>query len=182
MTELSLHILDIVQNSIVAGATLIEIKITEDLRTDKLIIEISDNGKGMDENATKRAVDPYATSRTTRKVGLGLPLFKLAAEQCNGMLQIESKPGVGTKVTTTMQLNHIDRQPMGDISGVITLLVSANPAIDFVYEHITNKGEYVFETKAIKKELDDVPITNREVIKFICEMIQENLKEINILS
>ena len=178
MTELALHILDIVQNSIVAKASLIEININEDINTDSLTIEIIDNGKGMSEDEVKRATDPYFTSRTTRKVGMGLSLFKQATEICAGTFTLESKLGIGTKVTSIMQYSHIDRQPLGDIAGTISLLVSSNPDIDFIYKHITNKGDYILDTKAIKEELDDVSITNPKVIKFIREMIQENLKEI----
>ena len=178
MTELALHILDIVQNSIVAKATLIEISIMEDKEEDLLTIEIADNGKGLSENEVRMATDPYFTSRTTRKVGMGLPLFKQAAELCSGTFSLESRLGIGTKVKASMQYNHIDRQPLGDIAGTISILISSNPAIDFIYKHITNKGEYMLDTNAIKAELGNVPVTNPKVIKFIREMIQENLKEI----
>lgn len=178
MTELSLHILDIVQNSIAAQANLIEITVIQDQKADIVTIEITDNGKGMNEEQVKKATDPYFTSRTTRKVGMGLSLFKQAAELCNGALTIESKSGIGTKIKVFMQYSHIDRQPLGDIAGTIVLLISSNPTIDFIYKQITNKGTYVLDTKAIKKELGDVPITNPKVVKFIREMIQENIYEI----
>jgi len=164
MTELALHILDIVQNSIVAKATVIEISMMEDTEKDLLTIEIADNGKGMSEDEVRMASDPYFTSRTTRKVGMGLPLFKQAVELCAGTFTIESKPGIGTNVKASMQYTHIDRQPIGDI--------------DFIYKHITNSGEYILDTIAIKNELENISLTNPKVIKFIREMIQENLKEI----
>jgi len=178
MTELALHILDIVQNSIVAKATVIEISMMEDTEKDLLTIEIADNGKGMSEDEVRMASDPYFTSRTTRKVGMGLPLFKQAVELCAGTFTIESKPGIGTNVKASMQYTHIDRQPIGDIAGTITLLISSNPTIDFIYKHITNSGEYILDTIAIKNELENISLTNPKVIKFIREMIQENLKEI----
>lgn len=178
MKELSLHILDIVQNSTAAMASLIGIKIEESIACDSLSIEISDNGNGMDEEILKQVTDPFFTTRTTRKVGLGLSLFKQATEQCGGTFNIVSSPGAGTIVQVTMPYKHIDRQPLGDIAGVISLLVSVSPEINFVYSHKTDKGKYTFDTREIKKELDDVPISNLQVIKFIREMIRENLDEI----
>ena len=178
MTELALHILDIVQNSISAKASLIEIIINEDVKNDKLTIEIIDNGKGMSEKDVQNATDPYFTSRTTRKVGMGIPLFKQATVQCAGSFALKSQKGKGTQVTSILQLTHIDRQPLGDIAGTMALLVSSNPGIDFVYRHINNKNEYLFDTHEVKAELGEVLITNPKVTKFIKEMIQENLNEI----
>jgi signal transduction histidine kinase len=178
MTELALHILDIAQNSITAQANLIEITIKEDHKADLLTIVITDNGKGMNEEEVKKATDPYFTSRTTRKVGMGLSLFKQAAELCAGTLTLESVPGIGTKVKASMQYSHIDRQPLGDIAGTLVLLISSNPTINFIYKQITNKGNYILDTKAIKQELGDVSINNPKVVKFIREMIQENIHEI----
>lgn len=178
MTELALHILDIVQNSIVAKASLIEICINEDQQSDLLTIEIVDNGKGMSEEEARKATDPFFTSRTTRKVGMGLSLFKQAAEQCKGSLALYSELSKGTKVKVTLQLTHIDRQPLGDMPGTVALLASSNPSIDFVYRHMTNKDEYIFDTREIKAELGEVSISNPKVTRFMREMIQENLKEI----
>ena len=179
MTEISLHILDIVQNSIAAHASLIRITINEDLRGDVLTIEITDDGKGMTKEELKLAADPYFTSRTTRKVGLGLSLFKQAVEQCSGSFSIDSQPGVGTKVTASLQYAHIDRQPLGDMAGVVSLLASSNPSIDFIYKHISNKNEFMLDTREIKEQLDGISIANPKVKKFIREMIQENLNDIN---
>jgi len=180
MTELSLHILDIIQNSIVAKADLISIAICEDLATDQLTIEIADNGKGIDAEILKNVADPFYTSRTTRKVGMGLSLFRQAAEQCEGTLTIESKLHSGTKVKVMMKNSHIDKQPMGDIAGVVSLMVASNPAIDFEYRHQTNRGVYEFNSREIKQELDEIPISDPKIVKFMREMIQENLNEINI--
>ena len=178
MTELALHILDIVQNSISAKATLIEIVIQEDVQEDRLTIEINDDGKGMSQKEAENATDPYFTSRTTRKVGMGLPLFKQAAEQCAGTFTLQSQLGKGTQVKASMQLTHIDRQPLGDMAGTIALLASSNPGIDFIYKHITNKDEFIFDTREIKSELDGVSISNPKIVRFIREMIQENLDEL----
>jgi len=181
MIELSLHILDIIQNSIVAGAKNIHLSIIEDLTDDLLLIEIKDDGTGMDNNEIQKALDPYFTSRTTRKVGLGLPLFKMAAEQCKGSLSIKSGIGKGTTVTASFSHSNIDRQPMGDISGVLCILIGSNPETDFTYEHKTNIGKYKFETGEIRKVLEGMPLNDPKVIKFLKEMIFENIKEIKIL-
>jgi hypothetical protein len=178
MTEFSLHILDIVQNSVVAKATFIGIKIMESITSDVFSIEISDNGKGMDAETLGQVTDPFFTTRTTRKVGLGLSLFKQASEQCGGSFNIMSVPGTGTTVKVSMPYTHIDRQPLGDMAGMISLVVSANPEINFMYSHKTDTREYIFDTREIKNELEDVPITNLQVVKFIRDMIRENLDEI----
>jgi hypothetical protein len=178
MKELSLHILDIAQNSIVANANQINISIAEDSINDLLSIEISDNGKGMSPEVLQRVTDPYTTSRTTRKVGLGLPLLKDACRLSGGSLVVESTEGKGTSVTATLGLSHIDRQPMGDIAGVVILLVSANPDIEFTYSHSVNGNTFVFDTQEVKEALDGLPLNSPEVIKMLREMISLNLDEL----
>ncbi|HNS30686.1 MAG TPA: ATP-binding protein [Tenuifilaceae bacterium] len=178
MKELALHILDIAQNSIVAGATLIRIGIAEDMQRDVLSMTIEDNGKGMPSDMVERVMSPYTTSRTTRKVGMGLPLLHDACLAANGMLTIESVENEGTKVLATIQLSHIDRQPLGDITGVIVLLFSANPNIDFVYSHVRNQNSYIFDTREVKELLEGIPLNTPEVIKSIREMIALNLDEL----
>ncbi|NJK95937.1 MAG: ATP-binding protein [Bacteroidales bacterium] len=182
MKELSLHIMDLAQNSITAKATDIQIVVAEDMERNRLSIEISDNGKGMTQDVLNKASDPFFTSRTTRDVGLGIPLFKQLAEQCNGRLILSSQPGKGTRLFTEMELNHIDRQPLGDIAGVMVLLLTANPGIRFIYKHTTKNGEYVFDTTEIKNVLGTSSVSDPGILQFIREMIQENLKEINIYS
>jgi K+-sensing histidine kinase KdpD len=180
MTEIALHILDIVQNSITAEAKNIEIEVIESIEKDNLGIIITDNGKGIDSKMLKKVTDPFFTSRTTRKVGLGLSLYKQSAEQTEGSFKIESEVGKGTVVTAIYKLSHIDRPPMGDIAGTISLLVSANPKIDFKYVYCLDKKKYEFDTKEIKQTLEDVPISNPEVQKFIKEMIEENIDNLKI--
>lgn len=180
MTELSLHILDIIQNSIVAGARIVHLTIIEDLGNNFLSIEILDDGKGMDNDELEKADDPYFTSRTTRKVGLGVSLFKHAAHQCNGTFSLQSEVGIGTRVSATFSYNHLDRQPLGDIAGVICLMTNANPGIDFIYEHLTNNGKYIFDTREVKEIMEGIPLNDPKVTKFIKEMIYDNLKKINI--
>lgn len=178
MKELSLHILDIAQNSIVAGASLIEIGINEDSQSDRLTITIKDNGKGMSQEMLQEVIDPYTTSRTTRKVGLGLPLLYDACKSTGGDLVVESIEGKGTVVKAVLGLNHIDRQPLGDISGVIVLLASANPKIIFNFHYIKNGGEYIFNTKEVENVLDGVPISTPEVGRLLRQMIETNLEEL----
>jgi signal transduction histidine kinase len=129
--ELSLHILDIVQNSTKAGATEISIEVVESLRKNLLRMTVRDNGCGMSQEVLATIVNPFSTSRTTRKVGLGLSLLQAAAEQCNGTMSIESKEGKGTVVTATFEHNHIDRVPLGDMVSTLITLISGCPDIDF---------------------------------------------------
>lgn len=182
MTEISLHIMDLVQNSIRAKASFIDIDVSESLHENKLYIRITDNGTGMSADVLKKASDPFFTSRTTRKVGLGISLYKQLVEQCNGTVTLTSNEGEGTTLTSAMDLNNIDRQPMGDIAGVLVLLMAANTGIQFRYSHTTEKGKYVVDTEEIKNTLGNTPVNDPDVMKFIKEMIYENLRDINIQS
>jgi K+-sensing histidine kinase KdpD len=178
MKDLSLHILDIAQNSVSAGASLIEIKIFENPVEDKYEVTIKDNGKGMNSDTLQKATDPFFTSRTTRNVGLGLPLLKQNAERTGGSFELNSKPDEGTVVEALFGFKHIDRLPLGDIGGVIAILASANPQLDFTYTHQTAEESFSFDTRDVKAELDGLPISNAKVSQFIKEMINENTKAI----
>jgi len=178
MKDLSLHIMDIVQNSTRAGATLVYIDVIENDAKDLLSIQISDNGSGMSPEILQKVTDPYYTTRTTRKVGLGIPLLVQNAEQTGGCVTINSEVGKGTCVKAIFQLSHIDRPPWGDISGTMALLASGHPNIDFKYSHIRNGLRFDFDTKHIKLELQPIPITHPQVIRFMTDMIKENLQEI----
>lgn len=147
MEDISLHILDIAENSISAGAGRIEIRIDEDQSKDSLTIEIKDDGKGMDEKTLKKAVDPFFTTRTTRKVGLGLSLLAQAARESGGMLDLRSKLGKGTIVKAVFRFSHPDRKPIGDINETIRTLIAGHPGIDFLYEHKKNNSIYRFDTR-----------------------------------
>jgi hypothetical protein len=179
MKDLSLHILDIAQNSISAKATLIEIIIEENIADNQYILQIKDNGSGMPKEFLEKVTDPYATTRTTRKVGLGLPLLKLNTERTGGSFKIESELGKGTIVTAISVFDNIDRLPLGDIAGVVVMLCSMNPEIDFVYTHKTSKDEYVFDSREVKEALDGMPINEISIQKYLKELINENLKEIS---
>jgi hypothetical protein len=172
MKELSLHILDIVENSIGASSTKISIEVKEDDLNDRLHICISDNGKGMSPETIEKVVDPFVTSRTTRKVGLGIPLLKAAAEACEGFLTIESQLGIGTKLTVEFQKSHIDRMPMGDLPGTILQLVIGNPEINFIFIYSVNNEMVVFDDELIKQELAGISLTDPNIIKFIRKEIE----------
>jgi hypothetical protein len=167
MEDLSLHILDVVENCITAEATRIEVKITEDTEKNLLTVEMNDNGKGMSEELLENATDPFYTTRTTRKVGLGIPLLAQSARESNGDISVKSKIGEGTSIKATFQYNHIDRRPLGDIGQTMIILIMSNPDIDFLYEHKKNDKSYTLDTAEMKKELDGIPINNPEVIKII---------------
>jgi len=151
MEDLSLHILDIAENSIAAAARRIEIKIDEDKDKDLLTIEIIDDGKGMDRKALKKAFDPFFTTRKTRKVGLGLSFLAQAAKESGGKIDLNSKEHEGTTVKATFRLSHPDCKPMGDINETIRVLVAGNPGIDFLYEHKKNNSLYCFDTRERQK-------------------------------
>jgi len=167
MEDLSLHILDVVENCITAEATRIEVKITEDTRENLLTVEMNDNGKGMSEELLENATDPFYTTRTTRKVGLGIPLLAMSARESDGDISVRSKIGEGTSIKATFQYDHIDRRPLGDIGQTMIILIMSNPDIDFLYEHKKNDKLYTLDTAEMKKDLDGIPINNPEVIKII---------------
>jgi len=148
--DLSLHILDIVENSIRARASKINIKIVEDTRGDLLTIEIKDDGKGIDKETMKKVLDPFFTTKTTRKVGLGLALLKQSARESGGDVEIESEVGTGTRVKAVFNYSHIDRKPLGDIAATLVTLIAGNPEVDFIYEHTNDESEYRIDTREIR--------------------------------
>lgn len=176
MKDLSLHILDIAQNSIRAGARNISISFAESGKASTLVIEVTDDGSGMAQEVLERVTDPFYTSRTTRKVGLGIPLFMHNAEASGGRLQIRSEQGRGTTLTATFGLDHIDRPPLGDMAGVMVMLAGANPELRFIYRHRAEEDEFVFDTAEVEEALGGVPISDPKVMRFLKEMINENLE------
>ena len=174
MRELSLNILDIAQNSITANASLITIEISENTVEHTLLIGIYDNGKGMSEEQVKSVIDPFFTTRTTRKVGMGIPLFKMAAEQTGGSLEIESELGVGTQIRAIFKTDSVDFTPLGDVASTIQMLITMNIDRDFVYKHKVDEKEFVCDTRELKAILGDVPLDTYEVSQWILEFIKEN--------
>ena len=180
MNELALHILDIAQNSIRANAALIEIAITEKPDNDLLQIEVKDDGKGMSPQQVEQAGDPFFTSRTKRKVGLGLPLLKHNAEQTEGNFQLQSEGNKGTQLLVNFGFHHIDRPVMGDIAGTLLILAANEKETEIRYVHETPKGQFEFDTREVKKELDGISLSTPAIRKFLNEMIRENLEQIQI--
>jgi hypothetical protein len=178
MKDLALHILDILQNSVSASATLIKLQIDEVPVEDKYLVTFIDNGKGMDAETVRQVTDPFFTTRTTRKVGLGLPLLKQNAERTGGSMNIRSEPGKGTEVEVVFIFSNIDRLPTGDIAGTLALTVSSYPEIDFIYTHTTPEGTFIFDTIEIKETLGSLPISNPQIIAFMKDLIRDNLTEI----
>jgi hypothetical protein len=174
MRELSLNILDIAQNSITAGASLITIEVNESVIDHTLLIGIYDNGKGMSEEQVKSIIDPFFTTRTTRKVGMGIPLFKMAAEQTGGRLEIKSKIGVGTEVRAYFMTDSVDFTPLGDVASTVQMLITMNTDRDFLYKHSVDGKEFVADTREIKGILGDVPLDTYEVSQWLIDFIKEN--------
>jgi hypothetical protein len=176
--ELALHILDIVENSARAGATLIRILIREDRAKDRFMMRITDNGKGMSPEERRKALDPFYTTKKVRRVGLGLPMLSDAAERTGGRMTLRSRPQTGTMVEAAFGLTHIDRQPMGDIASTLITIIVGNPGIDFIYRHMVDGRTYLLDTREIKKALEDVPLSHPEVTAFLREHITEGLADI----
>jgi len=154
LEDLSAHVLDIAENSVMAGGTVIVIEITEDMLNDMLIFSVEDNGKGMTDEYASKVTDPFTTTRTTRRVGMGLPFLKQSAELCGGGLCIKSKVGIGTKIIATFRYSSVDRPPLGDMPATIMTLVMGSPGINWIYRHKTEKGEFVLDTNEIITALD----------------------------
>ena len=179
MLELALHVLDIAENSSRAQASLIEITIAEDLVRDVFSLEIKDNGQGMDAQTMEKALDPFYTTKKVRRIGLGLPMLKQAANTAQGRFSLQSEVGKGTAVYAEFKHSHIDRQPLGDIAGVITMLILGNPDIDIIYTHHKNGNTYVLDTRELREGLGDVPLNNMEVLNLIRDNIHEGIEELN---
>lgn len=178
MKELSLNILDITENSVKAGATLTQIILEE--TDNNLTVIIADNGCGMSEETVKRVTDPFYTTRTTRKVGLGIPFYKLSAEQTGGSFEIKSKSKEeyplehGTVVTAVYNKNHIDFTPLGDIVATITTLIQGHPDTDFLFRHTKSGKTAELDTRQLREVLgEEVSLSEYEVIKWIEEYLKE---------
>lgn len=177
MTELSLNILDVAENSIRADADYIEVLVSVDTNADTLVIEINDNGCGMSSEQVERVLDPFYTTRTTRRVGLGVPFFRQAAESTGGSFAITSEEGKGTKVKAVFGLSHIDRMPLGDINATVYTLVVFHETIDWYYKYTYNDKSFVLHTQELKEILGDVSLRVPEVSKFIREYLDVNKAE-----
>ena len=173
MRELSLHVLDVVENSLAAGATHITLEIDENLQEDRLTIAVTDNGHGMDAETVNRALDPFYTTRTTRHVGLGLPLFKAAAERCNGRLVLESAPGDGTRVQVSFQRSHIDRAPLGNMVSTLLGILLAERVAEVRYVHRVGDQQFGFDTEEIRRTLGGVSMSHPLVQEWLQGFLTE---------
>ena len=174
MKELSLHLLDIAQNSVTAGATELTLSLIE--HSGVLTMTVADNGCGMTEEFLRQVMDPFTTTRTTRKVGMGLPLLRLSAEQASGSLQVESAPGVGTTTTALFHTHDIDCPPLGDLAGCLSLFLQGAPStLETRYIHETDAGRFELDTRELKAILgDDVPLSTPDVVLWLQDYIAEH--------
>ncbi len=178
MRELSLNVMDVAQNSVRAEADLVRITVEESDKEDRLTISIADNGCGMTEDQVRQVIDPFFTTRTTRKVGLGVPLFKLSAEQTGGSFDIQSKVGEGTTTTASYVKSHVDMTPLGDINSTVKILIQCNPQIDFIFTHSTDKGSFTLDTRELREVLGDVSLDTPDVLEWIGQYLEENTQNI----
>lgn len=176
MTELSLNVLDIAQNSVKAEAALVEISVCIDTAADSLVITIADDGCGMTAEQVEKVIDPFYTTRTTRKVGLGVSFFKMAAEMAGGCFSISSAPGKGTRVRAEFTLSSVDRMPLGDMPSTIETLIVYNTQMDFVYRYRVDGEEFSLSTVEMREVLEDVPLDSPDVAAYIRDYLSENTK------
>ncbi len=173
MRELSLNVMDVAQNSVRAEASLVTITVTESDKDDNLTISIEDNGCGMTEEQVQQVIDPFFTTRTTRKVGLGVPLFKMSAEQTGGSFLIKSEVGRGTVTTASYVKSHVDMTPLGDINSTVEILIRCNPDIEFVFVHGTDLGSFTLDTRELREVLGDVSLDTPDVLEWIHAFLEE---------
>jgi anti-sigma regulatory factor (Ser/Thr protein kinase) len=178
MQDLSLHILDIAENSVEARAKRLDIQIEENYRLDRMTLEIADDGAGMDKELQARALDPFVTTKKTRRIGLGLSLLAQAADAAGGSLTLRSRPGLGTKVRATFQLSHIDLKPLGDIAQTLATLIVAHPALNIRYVHKVDERTYIFDTQELRSELGAISLATPHVVAMIKKDIQDGIHQI----
>jgi len=175
VTDLCDHIVDIVANSLRAGARNIYVSISEDAERNLLTILIRDDGKGMDERTISGVIDPFYSTKAGHAVGLGVPLLKGTAETCNGAFDIQSIPGRGTEVRAAFQLDHPDLPPLGSLKDAILILLVSSPETDFVFLYTSGQKEFSLDTKTMREPLGTVPLNHPEVITFLTTYLEANL-------
>lgn len=175
MPDIAMHLLDIVYNSIRANASLIRIYIYDSIKDDLIICRVEDNGKGMDVETVEKVQSPFFTTRTTRDVGLGIPLFKEGALQSNGTFHLSSELNIGTKIEATYQKSHLDCPAMGDIAETLVTLLQANENIEYEFEYKWDDESFILNTVQIKELLEGVPINSPEIILWLKEYIKEGI-------
>jgi anti-sigma regulatory factor (Ser/Thr protein kinase) len=171
--ELALHVLDAMRNSVDAGADRLELSILEDREQDRMMIELTDNGQGMARELAEKVLDPFVTTRKTRHVGLGLPLFAAAAHRCDGDFQVRSAPGEGTRLTAVFRYNHWDRAPLGDMPSSLLAILLAERPVDVLYTHRVGSRQFCFDSSEIRQELGDLPLSLPSVRTWMLKALQE---------
>lgn len=178
MLELSHHLLDLIENSLAAGASTIKVTVLEDTVSDILSLEVTDDGQGVSNEEIKQFSDPFMTSRRLRKVGLGIPLLQQAVQACMGDLEIQSEISIGTKVKATFQHSHIDRMPLGDITATIMAVIAAKPDLNFFYMHTVDGREFTFDTSVLINEFKDIPFNEVRVLIWIKTYCSKGIKKL----
>jgi hypothetical protein len=178
LRELSLHLLDIAENSIAANASEVQITVLEDTKSDLLQMSVQDNGKGMDAETIARVIDPFYTTRTTRKVGLGIPLLKEAAEACKGFLKIESEPGKGTLLFVQFQRSNIDRMPLGNLADTFLQLLIMNPAIHWIFRYQVDDRVFTLDNNEIKAALEGISLTEPPILNYLRELVETGIRDV----
>ena len=179
MKELSMHVYDLMENSTAANSSLVRLTIRDSIKDNLFHFVIEDNGKGMSPEFLAKVTDPYTTSRTTRKVGLGLPLIKMNTENCGGGINLTSEVGKGTRLEFWFQHDHWDRPPMGDLAGWLVMLVSQHEDIHFIITYTTDVDSFVFDTDEVKEALGGMSMNDVTIVRYLKEMVAGNLEEIH---
>lgn len=180
MRDISLHVLDLVQNSLAAKATRVEIYLDEDTRQNLLCLTVYDNGCGMSEQQCQAALDPFYTTRTTRKVGLGLPLLQAATERAGGQLQLQSQLGKGTIVKAIFEYDHLDRAPIGDMSLTLMSIIALNEHCQFIYRHRRDEREFVLNSEMLREELAGIPLDHPQIAAWLRDHVRELEKTLEV--
>lgn len=183
MREIALHLLDIAHNSVAAQSRSISVQVVEDLFYDRMIVSVVDDGNGMDAQTVQQVQDPFYTTRTTRSVGLGIPLLKLAVEAAGGSFRLQSQPGKGTRMEAELRHSHIDRMPLGDLPATYLSLLVSYPQIDWTFRYrVTDQDqhrrEFLFESAALKRELGDMSLTEPEVLAYLRNLFEEGIRSV----
>lgn len=175
MEDISLHILDVAENSVRAEAALIEVILVRDADRDLLHVQVNDDGKGMDAETLARVRDPFFTTKH-KKTGLGIPLLTQTAEQTGGRLTIDSAPGKGTRLSATFGWSHMDRPPVGNMAETVLTLIAGHPDRDYIYEERDGERSFRFDTREIRTDLEGVPISEPAVLQAIRDLLTENIR------
>lgn len=180
MRDISLHVLDLVQNSLTAKADHIEVVLDEDVERNLLRLTVRDNGCGMSKLQCRSALDPFYTTRTTRRVGLGLPLLLAATERAGGQLELQSQVGKGTVVTAVFVYDHLDRAPIGDMSLTLMSIIALNEQCQFTYRHRRSGREFILSSEALREELAGIPLDHPQVAAWLRDYVRESEKTLEV--